>query len=86
MPPYFSVTDDDYHQEFPVPLKGAETHGGEDVSILASGPMSHLVTGVHQQNFIAYLFRYVSSSVQQKLDSLEAEPQSYFRSLGYSIF
>ena len=36
----------------------SETHGGDDVGIWAVGPMSHLVTGVHQQSFIAQVMSY----------------------------
>ena len=32
----------------------SETHSGEDVSIYARGPMAHLLTGVKEQNVIAY--------------------------------
>ncbi|KAL0268999.1 UNVERIFIED_CONTAM: hypothetical protein PYX00_010751 [Menopon gallinae] len=37
-----------------------ETHGGEDVPIYASGPMSHLLSGVHEQNYIASVISYAS--------------------------
>ncbi|CAK8698161.1 alkaline phosphatase-like [Clavelina lepadiformis] len=53
-------TDDkEYLQQTAIPL-AYETHGGDDVAILARGPMSHLFHGVHQQNYIAYVMRYVS--------------------------
>ncbi|XP_067948456.1 alkaline phosphatase-like [Watersipora subatra] len=42
-----------------IPLK-ADTHGGDDVSIFASGPMSHLFNGVHEQTFIAYGMSYAA--------------------------
>ena len=28
-----------------------ETHGGEDVPVLARGPWAHLFTGVHEQSY-----------------------------------
>lgn len=48
-----------YLQQTAVPL-GSETHGGEDVPILATGPMAHLFHGVHEQMYIAYVMRYVA--------------------------
>ncbi len=38
----------------------SETHGGEDVSVHATGPMSHLIRGVHEQTFIAHLMMYAA--------------------------
>lgn len=35
-----------------------ETHGGEDVSVYAIGPQAHLVTGVHEQSYLAHLVSY----------------------------
>ncbi len=35
-----------------------ESHGGEDVPIYSVGPMSHLLTGVHEENFIAHVMAY----------------------------
>ena len=43
-----------YLQEATVPLP-AETHGGEDVAIFASGPQAHLFHGVQEQNVIAHV-------------------------------
>ncbi|XP_038075850.1 alkaline phosphatase-like isoform X1 [Patiria miniata] len=37
-----------------------ESHGGEDVAIYANGPMSHLIHGVHEQNYIAHVVRYAA--------------------------
>ncbi|XP_053668295.1 alkaline phosphatase-like [Anopheles marshallii] len=42
-----------------VPLD-AETHGGDDVAVWVSGPMSHLFRGVYEQNTIPYLISYVA--------------------------
>ncbi len=36
----------------------SETHGGEDVGIYATGPMAHLLSGVHEQSFIADVMAY----------------------------
>lgn len=38
---------------------GSESHGGDDVPIIASGPMAHLVNGVHEQNYIAHVMKSV---------------------------
>ncbi|XP_783443.2 alkaline phosphatase [Strongylocentrotus purpuratus] len=34
-----------------------ETHGGDDVAIFAIGPMSHLVHGVHEQNYVSHVMQ-----------------------------
>ncbi|KAL3869103.1 hypothetical protein ACJMK2_041828 [Sinanodonta woodiana] len=54
-----NTDDKHYHQQAAVPLS-SETHGGDDVAIFARGPMSHLFTGVHEQNYIAHLMAYAS--------------------------
>ncbi len=46
-----------FHQESLVPL-AAETHGGEDVAIYASGPWAHLVHGVQEQSYIYQVMRH----------------------------
>ena len=50
---------ENYIQEAGIPL-GSETHGGEDVVVYATGPMSHLLSGVHEQNYIYQVMRYAS--------------------------
>ncbi|XP_061394794.1 membrane-bound alkaline phosphatase-like [Musca vetustissima] len=42
-----------------VPLS-TETHGGEDVGVFASGPWSHLFTGVYEQNTIPHMMAYAA--------------------------
>jgi hypothetical protein len=37
-----------------------ESHGAEDVPIYASGPMAHLLTGVHEQAYISHALAYAS--------------------------
>ncbi|KAJ6653655.1 hypothetical protein lerEdw1_008843 [Lerista edwardsae] len=49
--------DKDYQQQAAVPLS-SETHGGEDVAIMAQGPMAHLFHGIHEQNYIAHVMAY----------------------------
>jgi alkaline phosphatase len=48
-----------YHQEALVPLE-AETHGGEDVAIYATGPGASAVSGVNEQNLIFHIMRRVA--------------------------
>ncbi|XP_045594862.2 alkaline phosphatase [Procambarus clarkii] len=35
-----------------------ETHGGEDVAVFATGPMSHLFHRVHEQTFVAHVMAF----------------------------
>nr|KAG5711186.1 hypothetical protein BaRGS_004830 [Batillaria attramentaria] len=51
--------DINYQQEAAVPMS-SETHGGEDVAIYARGPMAHLFTGVHEQNYIPHVMAFAS--------------------------
>lgn len=38
----------------------SETHGGEDVAVYATGPMSYLFTGVNEQHYLAHAMAYAS--------------------------
>ena len=49
-----------FHQEALIPLE-SETHSGEDVGIFATGPGSHLVSGVHEQNVIFHIMNYAAN-------------------------
>lgn len=51
----------DKNYKFPstVPLE-SETHGGDDVSVYASGPWAHIFTGVFEQNFIPHAMKYAA--------------------------
>ncbi|XP_015492856.1 intestinal-type alkaline phosphatase-like [Parus major] len=49
----------DYLQQAAVPLK-SESHGGEDVAILAKGPMAHLFHGVQEQTCVAHVMAYAA--------------------------
>ncbi|OWF46723.1 alkaline phosphatase, tissue-nonspecific isozyme-like [Mizuhopecten yessoensis] len=53
------TADFDYKQGSAVPLS-SETHAGEDVPVYANGPMAHLLTGTHEQNYIAHVMAYAS--------------------------
>lgn len=50
------VTNPDYKQEALIPL-GAETHGGEDVAIYATGANAYLVHGSMEENWIFQVMR-----------------------------
>ncbi|KAK7503299.1 hypothetical protein BaRGS_00005564, partial [Batillaria attramentaria] len=56
---HVDTTDINYQQEAAVPMS-SETHGGEDVAIYARGPMAHLFTGVHEQNYIPHVMAFAS--------------------------
>ncbi|XP_075427085.1 alkaline phosphatase-like [Ascaphus truei] len=47
----------DYRQQAAVHIV-SETHGGEDVAIMAKGPYAHLFHSVHEQNYIAHVMAY----------------------------
>ena len=49
-----------YHQEALVPLD-AETHGGEDVAIYATGPGASAVMGVNEQNVIYHIINQAAN-------------------------
>ncbi|XP_061923922.1 alkaline phosphatase, tissue-nonspecific isozyme [Entelurus aequoreus] len=48
-----------YVQQSAVPTDSA-THSGEDVAVLARGPMAHLFHGVQEQNYIAHAMAYAA--------------------------
>ena len=49
----------EFQQTSAVPM-GYETHSGEDVAVFSRGPMAHLLTGVKEQNFIAYVMAHAA--------------------------
>ncbi|NXQ20189.1 PPBI phosphatase, partial [Peucedramus taeniatus] len=49
----------EYLPQAAVPLD-SETHGGEDVAILAKGPMAHLFHGVQEQTYVAHAMAYAA--------------------------
>ena len=63
------TTDKDYLQQSLV-FMGSETHAGEDVAIFASGPGSHLVRGVMDQNEIFHVMGF-SSGLVAKSEPIE---------------
>jgi alkaline phosphatase len=56
-----------------VPLD-TETHGGEDVAVLARGPMAHLFHGVQEQSYLAHAMAY-AGCVGRDLRHCESRPQ-----------
>ena len=52
-----------------MPLE-TETHSGEDVVVLAQGPMAHLFHGIQEQHYIAHAMAYAAC-----LEPYTAEPQ-----------
>ncbi|CAN9511152.1 unnamed protein product [Ophioblennius macclurei] len=49
----------DYVQLSAAPLPST-THSGEDVAVLARGPMAHLLQGIHEQNYVAHAMAYAA--------------------------
>lgn len=60
-----NTADKDYRQQATVPRSTA-THGGEDVGVYAIGPMSHLFSGVYDQNYIAHAMAYAACMGRNK--------------------
>ncbi|KAL2301239.1 hypothetical protein Nmel_011805 [Mimus melanotis] len=54
-----TAMDFEYLAQAAVPLS-SETHGGEDVAILAKGPMAHLFHGVQEQTYVAHVMAYAA--------------------------
>lgn len=50
-------TDDEFPSTWPMQW---ETHGGDDVPVYASGPWSHLFTGVYEQNALPHFMAYAA--------------------------
>ena len=59
----YTAVDRVYESPFPLYY---ETHAAEDVQIFASGPMSHIFTGVHEQAFIPHGMAYAACIGQDK--------------------
>ena len=58
MDPLFS-DNNIFQQDSAVPL-GIDTHGGEDVPVHALGPMSYLLSGTYEQNYIHHALLYAA--------------------------
>ncbi|NWR60529.1 PPBI phosphatase, partial [Bucorvus abyssinicus] len=61
----------DYLHQAAVPLS-SETHGGEDVAILAKGPMAHLFHGVQEQTYVAHVMAY-AACIEPYTDCLQRD-------------
>ena len=62
----------DYLQQAVVPL-GSETHGGTDVAAYATGPRSHLVRGVIEQNYLFQVMDYALNLTERARAGAAAE-------------
>ncbi|CAH1775648.1 unnamed protein product, partial [Owenia fusiformis] len=60
------TSDSNYRQQSPVPLS-SETHSGEDVIVMANGPMAHLFYGVQEQSYVAHAMAYASCVGENKM-------------------
>ncbi|KAM9316573.1 alkaline phosphatase-like [Gastrophryne carolinensis] len=65
----------DYRQQSAVPL-ASETHGGEDVAIMAKGPQAHLFHGIHEQSYIAHVMAYAACLEPYTEDCPQSSPGS----------
>ena len=52
----------------------SETHGGDDVSAYAIGPQAHLVTGVHEQSYLAHVVAYAACLRKDRLTCPAGNP------------
>ena len=57
------VTSVDFVQQSTLPML-SETHGGDDVAILAAGPYAHLFHGIVDENYIYHVLAYASQLSQ----------------------
>lgn len=55
----FPIDSMEYIQLSAAPLDST-THSGEDVVVLARGPMAHLFSGIQEQNYIAHAMGYAA--------------------------
>lgn len=60
----------DYIQAAASP-RSSGTHDGQDVAVYARGPMSHLLTGVHEQHYINYVMTYAACVGRHKHKCME---------------
>ena len=61
--PWLDATNFDTHSKGYQQLSqipGGSFHSGEDVAIYATGPMAHLVHGVHEQSYVAHVMGYAA--------------------------
>lgn len=70
------TTAPDYRQQALVPMR-AETHGGEDVPIYASGPWAHLFQGVVDQHYIFHVMNHAGRIKQRAETALRANKRDH---------
>ena len=68
----------------------SETHGGEDVPILATGPWAHLFVGVHEQSYFSHAIEYAAgwgnhTHFGQKSFESDTEARYYIKKLKKEI-
>jgi hypothetical protein len=74
----------DYIQESAV-LLSSETHGGEDVPIYSSGPMSFLFTGTVEQSYVAHAMAYSACIGAYDTDECRKNRGTYANTSGISV-
>ncbi|CAG0922563.1 unnamed protein product, partial [Notodromas monacha] len=61
--------------------RSTETHGGEDVHVYGIGPWAHMITGVHEQSYIAHIMSYAGCLGEYSKDPWpHCEPSDNVRS------
>jgi alkaline phosphatase len=66
--------DMDYLQQATVPLE-SETHGGEDISVHATGPWAHLFQGVVEQQYLFHVMDHATKISEQASQPQRASAQ-----------
>ena len=73
-----NIEDEDYmsnnFKQMATFYRGDETHGGEEVSAYAIGPQAHLVSGVHEQSYLAHLVAYAACIREETLSCPIGKP------------
>jgi alkaline phosphatase len=65
------TTDMDFTQPALAP-RSSETHSGEDVSVHAVGPWSHLFTGMYEQSYIFHAMNHASKMMEKAMEAQQA--------------
>ena len=69
------VADVNYHQQSAIP-SDAETHGGQDVTVYASGPHAYLFGGVVEESYIFHVIDDALSLRKRAAAKLRLQPRS----------
>eukprot|EP00058_Branchiostoma_floridae_P028589 XP_002614080.1 hypothetical protein BRAFLDRAFT_118432 [Branchiostoma floridae] len=70
------TADKNYRQQAAVPMK-YESHGGEDVSVFADGPMAHLFRGLHEQVYVAHVMKYAACLGEYTRETMFGAPVKF---------